>query len=466
DEAVGADVVGDLEAFAGGHFGEVAIQLVTGGETDRVNDAVDALGPLLLQLGEYLLDLGIVGHVTGKAHVCAGTPAGGEFFHTALELVVLVGEGQLGTFAVHGCGDARGNGQLAGYTNDEYTLSAKKSHVLFLFLWASQRGRSFGHRVGDGCLEQLTGIVMLWSGEDLLRRPLFYNFTLANDHQLVTEGPDHRQVVADKQIAQIVPALQVPQPLHHLALHSTLPCRGRPVRQDQRRLERECPGDRDPLALPAGKLVRIAMPAVRIQPHFTQGVDHHLLPFGGGADAVQLQPFADDLLHRHARTQTAKGVLEHHLELAPGRAYRLLAQSIQALTVAFYQALALDQTQQRQAQRGLARTTFADDTQGLPRLQGKAGIGHCLDVTHGALEHALADREPDPQLLGAHHHGRIRLHFHRGAGRVGGNQLTGVLVLRIGEQFGTIILFDDLTAVHDTYSVSNFAYQVQIVTDQ
>src|SRR5690606_31569259 len=188
--------------------------------------------------------------------------------------------------------------------------------------------------------------------------------------------------------------------------------------------------------------------------------------FAGGADAVQLQPLADDLFHRHARAQAAEGILEHHLELAPGRAYCLLAQAVQALTVALYQALALHQTQQRQAQGGLAGTAFADDTQGLPRLQGKAGIGHRLDVTHGALEHALADREPDPQLLGAHHHGRIRLHFHRGAGRVGGNQLTGVLVLRTGEQFGTIILFDDLAAVHDTYSVSNFAYQVQIVTVQ
>src|SRR5690606_3159597 len=303
DEAVGADVMGDLEAFAGGHFGEVAIQLVTGGETDRVNDAVDALGPLLLQLGEYLLDLGIVGHVTGKAHVCAGTPAGGEFFHTALELVILVGEGQFGTFAVHGRGNARGNGQLAGYTNNEYALSAKKSHVLFLFHWASHRGRSFGYRVGEGSLQQLTGVVMLRGGEDLLRRSLFYNFTLANDHQLMTEGPDHRQVVADKQITQIVPALQVPQQLDYLALYRAVQCRGRLIQQDQRGFEHQCPGNSHPLALPAGKLVRVAVPAVRVQAHFLQRLDHHLLPLLRGADAVDLQPFADDLRDRHARTQ-------------------------------------------------------------------------------------------------------------------------------------------------------------------
>src|SRR5690606_26378689 len=217
---------------------------------------------------------------------------------------------------------------------------------------------------------------------------------------------------------------------------------------------------------PAGKLVRVTVPTVRIQAHFLQRLDDHLLPLLWRADAVDLQSFADDLRNRHARAQTAEGVLEYHLELAPGRAYCLLAQAVQPLPVAFYQALALDEAQQRQTQCGLAGTALADDAQRLPRLQAETGVGDRLHMPHGALEHALADREPDPQLLGAHHHGRIRLHFHRGAGRVGGNQLAGVFVLRVGKELCTIILFDDLSAVHDTYSVSNFAYQVQIVTDQ
>ena len=153
--------MGDLEAVTGGHFSEVAIELVAGSKADRVHDAVDAFGPLLLQLDKYLLDLGVVAHITGKAHLGAGAPVGGKAFHTALELVVLIGEGQFCTFTVHGGGNARGNRQFAGYTNDEYALSAKKSHVLFLFHWASYRGRRFGYRVGKSCLKQLTSIVML-----------------------------------------------------------------------------------------------------------------------------------------------------------------------------------------------------------------------------------------------------------------------------------------------------------------
>src|SRR5690606_4104229 len=124
DEAVGADVVGNLVAIAGGCFGEVAVQLVARGKAHRVHDTVDTIGPFLAQLGEHLLDLGIIGHVTGEAHVRTGTPVAGETFDAALELVVLVGEGQLSTFAVHGRGNTRRDGQFAGNTNDEYAFSA------------------------------------------------------------------------------------------------------------------------------------------------------------------------------------------------------------------------------------------------------------------------------------------------------------------------------------------------------
>ncbi len=132
DKAVGADVVGNAEAFTGGDFGEVAVQLVARSETNGVNDAIQAV-PLLGQLDEYLLDFGVVGHIAGEAQLRTGAPAGSEFFNPAFQLFVLIGEGQFGALAVHGGGDAGGNGQFAGYANDEYALSAEKSHSAFLF---------------------------------------------------------------------------------------------------------------------------------------------------------------------------------------------------------------------------------------------------------------------------------------------------------------------------------------------
>src|SRR5690606_21702053 len=97
----------------------------------------------------------------------------------------------------------------------------------------------------------------------------------------------------------------------------------------------------DALALAAGKLMRIAMPRIRIQADFLHRLDHHLLALRHGANLVDLQPFANDLRNRHARTQAAEGVLEHHLELPSDRAHRPLVEAIQPLTVAFYQALAV-----------------------------------------------------------------------------------------------------------------------------
>ena len=124
--------MGDLETVTGGHGGEVAVQLVAGGEADRVDDAIQAI-PLLRQRGEHGFDLGVIGDIARKAQLGIGTPAGGEFFDATLELLVLVGEGQLGAFAVHGRGDAGGDGQLAGDADDENALTGEKSHGFFLF---------------------------------------------------------------------------------------------------------------------------------------------------------------------------------------------------------------------------------------------------------------------------------------------------------------------------------------------
>ena len=132
DKAIGADVVGDAETFTGGDFGKVAVQLVARGKADGVHDAIQAV-PLFRQLDEYLFDLGVIGHIAGEAQLRTGAPAGSEFFNPAFQLFVLIGEGQFGALAVHGRGNAGGNGQFAGDANDEYALSAEKSHSAFLF---------------------------------------------------------------------------------------------------------------------------------------------------------------------------------------------------------------------------------------------------------------------------------------------------------------------------------------------
>jgi len=45
-----------------------------------------------------------------------------------LELLTLVGEGQLGALAMHRLGDAGGDGAFAGNAGDQYLLAAQESH--------------------------------------------------------------------------------------------------------------------------------------------------------------------------------------------------------------------------------------------------------------------------------------------------------------------------------------------------
>ena len=74
---------------------------------------------------------------------------------------------------------------------------------------------------------------------------------------------DHRQIMGDKQIGEIVLALQVDQQIDHLGLDRDVKRRDRLVAHDQAWSERQCTGDTDALALAAGKLMRIVAHLIR-----------------------------------------------------------------------------------------------------------------------------------------------------------------------------------------------------------
>ena len=126
-----------------------------------------------------------------------------------------------------------------------------------------------------------------------------------------------------------MPGLQVAQQVDHLFLHRAVQGRGGFVEQYQLRLHDQRPGNGDALALPARELMGVAMTALRIQAHFLQDPDHRRLAFLLSANVMGQQAFADDLLHRHARAQAAKRVLEHHLHLPAQRAQQVLAEDVE-----------------------------------------------------------------------------------------------------------------------------------------
>ena len=91
-----------------------------------MDDDVETV-PVVVQVGEYGFDLLVGTDIAGQEDV--GLGLGRELSHPFLELVVLVGVGDLGAFPVHGLGDAPGDGTIAGDADDQCPFSCQESHV-------------------------------------------------------------------------------------------------------------------------------------------------------------------------------------------------------------------------------------------------------------------------------------------------------------------------------------------------
>src|SRR4030095_12271538 len=115
-------------------------------------------------------------------------------------------------------------------------------------------------------------------------------------------------------------------------------------------------------ALAAGELVGIAVACLGIDAALLERLhDHGLALLLGLGEIVHLEALGDDLPDGEPRRQPAVGVMEHDLHLPAQRAHLAAAQAVDARAVELDGALALDEAQEREAERGLARAALADD---------------------------------------------------------------------------------------------------------
>ena len=115
----------DAESLAARVRGEAALDGFARGEGDRVDDDVE-LPPFALEQVESGVDLLVDGDV--QRHRQFRAEGLGERLDALLHLVVGVGEGELGAFAMHGLGDAPGDRTICRHAHDEGALAGKKSH--------------------------------------------------------------------------------------------------------------------------------------------------------------------------------------------------------------------------------------------------------------------------------------------------------------------------------------------------
>src|SRR5690606_12413309 len=178
-----------------------------------------------------------------------------------------------------------------------------------------------------------------------------------------------------------------------LGLHRHVQRRDRLVADEQLRLERQRPGDRDALALAAGELVRPA-PAGRlgVDADVAQDLGHPLV--GALGPAPDVQALAHDVDDPPPGVQRRDRVLEDHLHLRPQPAQLLGAEAAEVAPVEDDPAGGGRwRVHDRPGRRRLAAAGLADEPERLAPGDVEGHVGHRPDPA------SAADGELDDQVL-------------------------------------------------------------------
>jgi hypothetical protein len=139
-------------------------------------------------------------------------------------------------------------------------------------------------------------------------------------------------------------------------------------RQSSARRFRICAGDGDPLALAAGELVRVLLGEARGQADPLHHLGHPAGDLRAGADLVDEERLGEGREDRHPRVEGGVGVLEDHLQVAPGgEEFRARGRGQVAPVQDHAAGGRGDQLQDRAGEGRLAAARLPDQPEHLPR---------------------------------------------------------------------------------------------------
>ena len=116
---------------------------------------------------------------------------------------------------------------------------------------------------------------------------LLNHLTSIHDHNTVSNFSHHPKIVSDEQVGHARRCLDGSEELQDRRLHRHVQSRSRLVADDEFRLRRQGPGNRDALALAAGEFMRIFAAIGRVEAdRLQQAADF-------GLDLVEVQPNAE-----------------------------------------------------------------------------------------------------------------------------------------------------------------------------
>ena len=213
----------------------------------------------------------------------------------------------------------------------------------------------------------------------------------------------------DEQVREAFAFLQILHQIDDLRLNGDIERGDRFIRHDEGRLDRDRPRDADALALPAGKLARLAVHVGGRQPNLPQKLRHFLPPLLAGAGQSEgVHRLCDDVGNGPARRQRAERILKDHLHPLAHPADLLGSHGVQILALEVdLAAVGLDEVQQQAAQRRFPAAGFPDHGQSLAlhhletdavdgahggtlRTKAHAGIGKGLGQVLDLHKHAHA----------------------------------------------------------------------------
>ena len=287
-------------------------------------------------------------------------------------------------------------------------------------------GRIAGQRRGLGApvgvhrrhrRQQRLGIRVAGPLVDVVDGADFDDLSEIHDQHAVGDILHHIQIMGDEDIRESQLPLQIQEQVENLRLDRFVERGNRFIEDQQPGLQGQGTGDIHPLALSAGKLMRVAADELsRIQSHLAQNVvGARARPVRRGA--VDLGTEGDGVLDRKPGIERGIGILEHHLHLPAQLPEIQAVAAADGLPVEGNSAgVGADQMHQESRGGRLAAARLADDSQHLARTDRKTDVVDRLNLRHGTVQDAAVDGKIFTQTVD---HQKITQRRGRGLGGAG-----------------------------------------------
>jgi len=221
-----------------------------------------------------------------------------------------------------------------------------------------------------------------------------------HDRDALAEMFHYGEIVRNEQVRQPPLLLQVMQQVDHLRLHGDIQSTDRFIADDEPRLDREGPGDADPLALAPAEFMGKSAALTRIESHVDQQPANPFAPRRSAVgESVNIECFANDLLDGQARIKGASRVLKDHLEMSALLTQCLALKGQKVMTVeSDATGGGSNEPDNRTAKCGFAATALPDQPQGFTCSHLEVDAIDGLNELNRFAEPPALDWEPDLEI--------------------------------------------------------------------